>query len=176
MDYAKIYSVIINNAQTLNRSKQDSYYEAHHILPQSLGGSNKKENIVLLTPREHFICHVLLVKMYATDSNAYRRMLHALMLMKGGNSHQSRYIGSKLYESMKLKYSEVQRQYRLGKKMSSEQKKKISDSMMGHETSQETRNKIAEKAKSRKRAPFSDEYKQRMSEIMKERHRWKNAE
>ena len=32
------------------------YYEKHHIQPKSLGGSNKKENLVRLTAREHFIC------------------------------------------------------------------------------------------------------------------------
>lgn len=37
-----------------------------------MGGSNKKENIVKLTPEEHYLAHQLLVKMYPeNDSLAY---------------------------------------------------------------------------------------------------------
>jgi hypothetical protein len=39
--------------------------ERHHIVPRCLGGSNKSDNIVRLTDREHYICHQLLVKMTA---------------------------------------------------------------------------------------------------------------
>jgi hypothetical protein len=38
-------------------------FELHHIVPRSLGGSNDKENLVLLTFKEHYICHLLLCKM-----------------------------------------------------------------------------------------------------------------
>ena len=38
--------------------------EVHHIVPKCLGGSNKKENLVELTAREHFICHRLLCEIY----------------------------------------------------------------------------------------------------------------
>ena len=36
--------------------------EWHHICPTSMGGRDHPENVVLLTPREHFICHLLLFK------------------------------------------------------------------------------------------------------------------
>lgn len=38
-------------------------FELHHIIPKSLGGSNDAENLVLLTFKEHYICHLLLCQM-----------------------------------------------------------------------------------------------------------------
>jgi hypothetical protein len=63
---------IINNAKKEKRIKlknTDSnyiYYEKHHILPKSIFSNWKKEekNMVLLTAKEHFICHLLLQKIY----------------------------------------------------------------------------------------------------------------
>lgn len=177
MDYATIYNSIISSAASKNRNKQDSYYEKHHILPRSLGGTNKKSNLVLLTAKEHFICHLLLVKMYKDDKPKYKKMLHAFMLMRGQNKDQERYINSVIYETLKKEYSVIRSENRKGKTLSIEQKKKISESMKKHhienEVSIETKKKISDKAKSRKRNPFSDEYKNKMSEIMKQRHRWK---
>ena len=57
--YKKWYDMIIENAQ--NRQIK-GYKERHHIIPKCLGGSNKKENLVDLTAREHFVCHWLLTK------------------------------------------------------------------------------------------------------------------
>jgi hypothetical protein len=174
MNYQKIYQQIVERAQTKCRSKSDQYYERHHILPRSLGGNNKKENLVFLTAREHFLCHVLLVKTHRGNRNNYKKMLHALMLMKGSNSQQRRYINSKLYESLKKEYSVLRSEACKGKQLSIEHKQKISASLRGHETSAETRQLISDKAKARKRKPFSEEYKTKMSAIMKERHRWRN--
>lgn len=56
--YTKYYFLIINNSK--NRTKQ--YSEKHHIIPKSFGGTDDSENLVDLTPREHFICHMLLTK------------------------------------------------------------------------------------------------------------------
>lgn len=36
--------------------------EKHHILPKSMGGSDEETNLVMLTYREHYICHWLLPK------------------------------------------------------------------------------------------------------------------
>lgn len=62
MDYAKIYNQLIENAK--NRDVSEGYVERHHIVPRSLGGSNKKENLINLTGREHFVAHLLLHKMH----------------------------------------------------------------------------------------------------------------
>jgi hypothetical protein len=80
MNYPKIYNEIIENAKFENHLKYKGvYYENHHIVPKCLGGSNEKDNLVLLTAKEHFICHKLLVKIYPNNkglSFAYYAMVH----------------------------------------------------------------------------------------------------
>ena len=57
--YKNWYYRIIDNAKSRDIS---GYCEIHHIIPKSLKGSNEKENLVKLTAREHFVCHLLLTK------------------------------------------------------------------------------------------------------------------
>ena len=62
MNHEKHYTSLINKA--LNRRPQaGTYYERHHILPRSLGGTDAPGNTVFLTIREHFIAHLLLAHM-----------------------------------------------------------------------------------------------------------------
>lgn len=171
--YTKYYRAIISRAASISRSKKSEYFEAHHVVPKSLGGTNSKTNLVLLTGREHFLCHFLLTKMFQRQSNNHKRMLHAFMLLKGSNSHQQRYINSRLYENIKRDYAQIRSKARKGKTLSAEHRKKISETLKGHTVSNETRALISAKAKTRKRKPFSDEYKARHSATMKQRHRWK---
>lgn len=61
MDYNRHYRLLIEKAKKENRSKSDGiYYEKHHIVMRSEGGTNNESNLVLLTPREHFVAHWLL--------------------------------------------------------------------------------------------------------------------
>jgi hypothetical protein len=72
MNYEKIYNEIIENAIKLNRKRnQGIYLEEHHILPRCKDGTNDKNNLVMLTAREHFLCHKLLHKMFPHDSKLY---------------------------------------------------------------------------------------------------------
>jgi predicted HTH domain antitoxin len=61
MNYQKIYANLV--ARGKNRVLS-SYKERHHIIPKCLGGSNSAENLVDLTPEEHYLAHQLLVKIY----------------------------------------------------------------------------------------------------------------
>jgi hypothetical protein len=95
--YTKWYFNIINSAKT-REIINEVYYENHHIIPKALGGDNSKENLVKLTAREHFICHLLLVKMVKTKAHR-RSMSFALITMKrsnGGGRKAS--INSKQFE------------------------------------------------------------------------------
>jgi hypothetical protein len=69
-----------------NVNQQDliGYKERHHIIPKSLGGSNKKENIVTLSAKDHFICHQLLVEM--TEGESKGKMWSALWRMMNKQS------------------------------------------------------------------------------------------
>jgi len=72
--YKNWYFKIIENAVSKNRKRGIvEYYEQHHITPRSIGGNNSKENLVLLTAREHYVCHWLLVKF--TDGTDKKNMV-----------------------------------------------------------------------------------------------------
>lgn len=102
MNHQKVYYDIIENAKKQTRQKGITYYELHHIIPKSMGGTNKKENLVLLTPKEHFICHRLLIEIYKNDHIKYISMLRAFIMLASKNNHQTkRYINSRSYESIK---------------------------------------------------------------------------
>ena len=60
MNYEKIYEALISRARNRILFGQ---IEKHHIIPRSEGGSNKKENKIELSPKEHHLCHLLLIKM-----------------------------------------------------------------------------------------------------------------
>lgn len=80
MNYHKLYNELILAAKDAQRVKSKKYeYDSHHILPKSLGGTNDRTNLVLLTPREHYIAHKLLVKMYTGESQ--KKMVYALWWM-----------------------------------------------------------------------------------------------
>ena len=101
--YSKLYYKITSNAK---QRIIEGYTELHHIIPQSMGGNNDKENLVELTAREHFICHWLLVKM--TEGDDRSKMLYALKGMKAENKHQQRYhtkITARVYETYRIEHS-----------------------------------------------------------------------
>jgi hypothetical protein len=162
------YNIILNikqeNRKPLSReSLEFVYYEKHHIEPKSLGGSNLPENLVLLTAREHFICHLLLTKMTSGDSK--RKMSYAFWgLNNQANKHQHRKTSSRFYDYSKSIMQES---------MSADRKNKSFEDLYGKEKS----DKIKENMKYRKtRGPNTPEESLAASNRMKERHRenpWK---
>lgn len=100
MNYDKIYKQIIEFRKE-NPLDKDQYGENHHIIPRCLGGSDDKENLVRLTAREHFICHMLLAEIYPKETFEWYKMNHAFMKMKANSSRQMRYINNRYYELKK---------------------------------------------------------------------------
>lgn len=94
MNYQLVYSSIIEKAK--QRALVEEYAENHHINPKSLGGSDEKSNLVLLTAREHFVVHCLLARIHGG------KMWHALIRMKG---LKNRYLNSRLYSFAKKKHA-----------------------------------------------------------------------
>lgn len=102
MNYEKIYNNFILKKKQLNREKTKNgvYYEKHHIIPRSLGGDNKKENLVLLTAKEHFFAHLLLIE-FCIGFDKYK-MISALFIMLGKNNNLPK--TSKVYERIRHLY------------------------------------------------------------------------
>lgn len=70
MNYRKHYDKLIETRK--NRVIDgDVYYEKHHIVMKSMGGSNESENLVMLTAREHFLAHWLLWRIYRNRKSSY---------------------------------------------------------------------------------------------------------
>lgn len=102
--YTKWYFEIIINAQNKKRIKNaNDYFEKHHIIPKCMGGTNDITNLVLLTAREHFICHLLLCKMVG-DPRIKNKLIVALLYFKGNTSNMRRYVNSYLYEKSRSLY------------------------------------------------------------------------
>lgn len=147
--YEKWYYNIIQNAKNQNRSKGGNiYYESHHIIPKSLGGDDNEENKVLLTAREHFICHWLLYKF--CEGNDKHKMAHAWFMMCNTKKKQRYIPSSRIYEAAKKAHSIVIGKLLSGKPRSNEVKKKISDKNKGKTKSPEHRRKLSESHKGKK--------------------------
>lgn len=110
MNYQRIYNQIVDRAKQEKRERSgEVYYENHHIIPKCMGGSNEKKNLVLLTGREHFLVHWMLVRIYP-DNN---KLVFAFwgMCNQKNREQEARFIpSSKAYEEAKkifLKTSQV---------------------------------------------------------------------
>lgn len=97
MDYQKHYNKLIERAK--NRLLE-GYTENHHIIPRCINGSNDVENIVALTPEEHYVAHQLLIKIYPNES----KLVYAAHMMTVGSLKHSR--NNKLYGWLRKKNSE----------------------------------------------------------------------
>lgn len=187
--YTKYYTLLTDRAKSRTLTE---YTERHHIIPQSLGGSNDKENLVDLTAREHFICHWLLIKM--TEGENRSKMLYALNGMKAENKFQQRYssaITSRVYERYRIEHSKNHSErmkgkevWNKGRKLEGEeleqhrertrnrkidpvkqalgQQKRIAK-ILGQKRSEETRNKMSMSHKGKLKGPMSEEEKLKRS-------------
>jgi hypothetical protein len=162
MNYQRIYDEIIERAKLrgLNKKLLDGYFECHHIIPRCLCGTNDKSNLVLLTGREHYLCHWLLVKIYKSNQS----LLHAFKML----------IYCKTKSQLRSKVVITSKQYEILKssiKMTDEVKDKISKSLigkpgtfLGRRHTEETKALIKEK---RKFQICSSETKMKMSKSSK---------
>jgi hypothetical protein len=166
--YTKWYNNITDKAK--NRTL-DCYTESHHIKPRSMGGLDTLDNLVDLTPREHFICHWLLVKM--TTGQDHYKMLNALRMMRAENSNQQRYktkITSRVYESIKQEYSELQSKKlkgkgngMFGKQHTPEAREKIKQKNLGNKLTPEQHARLIANTTGKKKPPITEEHRAKLS-------------
>jgi hypothetical protein len=152
--YTKWYNNIVQKAKI---RAIDGYIENHHIIPKSLGGSDSIENIVALTAKEHFICHLLLTKMVAGPIK-YKMHKAALMMATRHGPGQVRHnITSRTYNMLKESMPSVPAETR--EKMGASQRQRFDTSpgtFLGKVHSNETRSKMSEKASRPKSSKWKD--------------------
>ena len=173
--YTRWYYNIVTTAKSRIPS---GYTEKHHIIPKSFyinksksgwidGNSEILENKVLLTPNEHFLCHLLLVRM--TTGLAKTKMSFALMRLSRSKKLQGK-INSRTYGYIKRLHSEAVSVTHKGVKekhiVSKETREKISKSTLGRKLTDETKSKM--------RKPKSEEHRKNMKgRVIKEETRQK---
>jgi hypothetical protein len=97
--YSKWYFSIIEKSQSNN----GSYLEKHHIIPKSLGGTNLSSNIAKLTTKQHFVCHLLLIKMTeGTNKSKMKMAAWAMSTLHSRNHQNQRYkVNSRIFEILR---------------------------------------------------------------------------
>jgi hypothetical protein len=128
MNYKKVYNQLINKARS--RTFIEGYTELHHIVPRSEGGSDDEDNLVELTPKEHFVAHKLL---YMDNPNIMERV-STMWLM----SNQRQIQSGRVYEQIRYRFINTV----MGKPKSEEHKRKISEAHKGKPKSKESIEKM----------------------------------
>lgn len=191
MDYQNIYNQIIERAKSADRKKVKggTYFENHHTIPRCLGGSNSNENKVLLTAKEHFICHKLLIIIYPLKNKKLINALWILSTMKDSFGRNYR-VGAREYENLRKCFAKQVSEFMtgrfvgelnpmhshigelnhnfgikgslntsFGKRRSEETKNKIRNSSIGRKMTEEQKQKL--------RVPKSEEFRINKSLAMK---------
>lgn len=177
MNYLKIYNNLMESRKKCTTFSAINYWEKHHIIPKCLGGSNAVENLVLLTAREHYIAHQLLMKAYPENRNL--SLSFECMLW----GQDKRRITAKQFEKLKefrsknrkgIKFSEehiknlsiAQQKRYLNNPVSEETKQKISEANKGKVRTEEQKDRLSN---SKMGIKFSEEHKKSLSEAWKTR-------
>jgi hypothetical protein len=181
MDYDNIYNNLISKAQS--RILEESVYvEHHHVVPKCVGGSDNSSNLVALTPEEHMVAHLLLIKMrqYKSHPNYYKLVFAANMMTVGRKVNKAQYgwlkrllaqTKSKIYKGKKQAPETVnkRRAKLIGKKRTDESKERYRQSKLGKTRKPFTESHLANMRAAKIKKPFkhSEESKRRISESNK---------
>lgn len=108
MNYQWHYDRLIETRK--KRECADEYYEKHHIVMKSMGGSDDESNLVLLTPREHFLAHWLLWRIHRNRSTAFAFNTFCKMFTGRNHLKRSLKISSRGYQEAREAYSITQKE------------------------------------------------------------------
>jgi hypothetical protein len=117
-----------------------------------MGGTDDKDNLVVLTAREHYIAHLLLTKCVTEQYLA--KILYAYVMMstvKDSNQDRTFKINSSLFESKKLQANNFKKEFR---------------------HLEEAKEAISKKLKGVKKSPFTEEHRKNISKGGKGRKPW----
>lgn len=174
--YTAWYQSIVSRARLrVNKEPGD---ELHHVIPRSLGGSNDKSNKVILTGREHFVCHLLLRKM-TVGRDKQRMSCAAWALARVRINRDDVKVTSRLFETLRRELSlskkgiprsaETKQKCslaKLGKPLSDQHKAAIKAGSKPRVVSAEERHSISMRHKGKQ---YSDETKLKIGEASKGR-------
>jgi len=91
--YTKWYLNIVHRSPKVK--PKDGYFEKHHIIPKSIIKDESLDNICFLTPKEHFLCHVLLPKMLKDQTHVHL-MLCALAYFSNNTKRKLKYTSRQI--------------------------------------------------------------------------------
>lgn len=114
MDYLKTYYKIVENAKRLER---EGYLEIHHIIPRSVYGTgildetglehvNDKNNLISLTPREHFIAHWLLARAFPENKQLVGAFWAMSNFAKPQGQRRNYTVSSRAFEEARVLFSQ----------------------------------------------------------------------
>lgn len=190
MNYQNHYERLIEKAK--NRSFS-GYTERHHVIPKCMGGSNDIDNLVDLTPEEHYVAHQLLAKIYPSNRDLVFSM-HMLTFDKHGNRLNNKMFGwvrrkmSKAISEMnKANAKDRTRKAGLtqrGKILSDDHKRKLAEAGHRRVQTQETRkkqsvaalNRSVEVVEKRLEMHNADWYREKLSKAAKNKKWMVNLE
>jgi len=157
--YTNWYISIISNALTRTTTE---YTEKHHILPKSfgLGGSKDKENLVILTGREHFVCHQLLTKMVVGDFK--KKMWYALWRIVNIRKQFAR-VNSRQYAIWREEISIIHRKRIVSESTRKKQSEAIKGTHIGWHHTPAAKKKISDAHIGKAKAPFTKEHIKNLS-------------
>lgn len=165
MNYTLHYERLIERARI---RILDSYTETHHIIPRCIGGTNDLENLVELTPEEHFLAHQLLVKMHPL----LPELVMAVRYMCYGNIKNGERTNNKMFGWLRRKHAETMREINTGRKQSLETIEKRFAHRRGKPGKPLTEESIRKRTETRKlkgsgkiRAPRNEESRIRASQL-----------
>lgn len=177
MNYKQIYNRLIDSYGVWEKPK-DVYVERHRKVPGCMGGKYTIGNAFYVPARVHYLCHLLLAKIYGGKNWHSVKQMGAILCRQKSRmyevarkAHAERLsikfsgVGHPMYgtspsEITRKKISEAS----LGKPKSDEMRAKLSASNLGHNVSKETRYKLSIAKTGIK---MSDEFCKNVSERMK---------
>ncbi len=165
MNYQKHYNLLIERAK-IRSILPSEYKEKHHVIPRCMNGTDESSNLVPLFPEEHFLAHLLLVKIYPSN----QKLIYAANMMS------NRIHSNKEYAWLKQKFSSQPKEWTekriasyfknkslgLHKKVirTDEYCKKLSNALKGRIFTNETRLKLSQAHKGK---VFTEEHKKNIS-------------
>ena len=173
MNYDKIYDQLILRSK--NRILA-TYTEKHHIEPRCVGGSDDITNIAILTASEHYLAHLLLVKMdrYKRHVNHSKLIFAARMMTRSSNHCRS----NKEYAWLKAKASRAMSEFQSTRPRSREHGEAIGRAQLGNtralgtKRSSESKQLISRALSGRIR---SDEHRENLSKALRGKPRSKRG-